>query len=62
MRVKHYSLHTEGTYVDWINRFIWHNGKRHSKDMGIIEIEAFLTYLAVAAESADKFQAVFLNC
>jgi len=47
MRVKHYSLRTEKTYVDWIKRFIWHNGKRHPKDMGAVEVEAFLTYLAV---------------
>lgn len=47
MRVKHYSLRTEKTYVDWIKRFIWHNDKRHPKDMGAVEVEAFLTYLAV---------------
>jgi integron integrase len=33
--------------VDWIKRFIWHHGKRHPKDMGAVEVEAFLTYLAV---------------
>jgi len=47
MRVKHYSLRTEKTYVDWIKRYIWHNDKRHPKDMGAIEVEAFLSYLAV---------------
>lgn len=47
MRVKHYSLRTEKTYVDWIKRYIWHHGKRHPKDMGVVEVEAFLTYLAV---------------
>jgi integron integrase len=47
MRVKHYSLRTEKTYVDWIKRFILHHGKRHPKDMGAAEVEAFLTYLAV---------------
>jgi hypothetical protein len=31
------------TYVDWIKRFIWHHGKRHPKDMGAVEVEAFLT-------------------
>jgi site-specific recombinase XerD len=47
MRVKHYSLRTEKTYVDWIKRYIWHHGKRHPKDMGVVEVEAFLTHLAV---------------
>ncbi len=47
MRIKHYSLRTEKTYVDWIKRFIWHHGKRHPKEMGAAEVEAFLTYLAI---------------
>jgi len=47
MRVKHYSLRTEKTYVDWIKRYIWHHGKRHPKEMGAAEVEAFLTHLAV---------------
>ena len=24
MRVKHYSLRTEKSYIDWIKRYIWH--------------------------------------
>jgi site-specific recombinase XerD len=47
LRVKHYSLRTEQVYVDWIKRFIWFHGKRHPKDMGAAEIEAFLSHLAV---------------
>ena len=47
MRVKHYSLRTEKSYIDWIKRYIWHHGKRHPKDMGVVEVEAFLTHLAV---------------
>jgi len=26
LRVKHYSIRTEESYVDWIRRFIWHAG------------------------------------
>ena len=47
MRVKHYSLRTEKSYTDWIKRYIWHFDKRHPKDMGAVEVEAFLTHLAV---------------
>lgn len=47
LRVKHYSMRTEKAYVDWIKRYIWHHGKRHPKDMGAVEVEAFLTHLAV---------------
>ncbi|TAN83598.1 MAG: integron integrase [Gallionella sp.] len=47
LRVKHYSLRTEKTYVDWIKRYIWFHGKRHPQEMGASEIEAFLSHLAV---------------
>ncbi|NOT12198.1 MAG: integron integrase [Methylococcaceae bacterium] len=47
MRLKHYSLRTEKSYVDWIKRYIRHHDKRHPKDMGAAEVEAFLTHLAV---------------
>jgi len=47
LRVKHYSIRTERTYVDWIKRFIWFHGKRHPKDMGVVEMEAFLSHLAM---------------
>lgn len=47
LRVKHYSLRTEKTYVDWIKRFIWFHGKRHPKEMSAPEVEAFLSHLAV---------------
>jgi integron integrase len=47
LRVKHYSLRTEKAYVDWIKRYIWFHGKRHPKEMGAHEVEAFLSNLAV---------------
>ncbi len=47
IRVRHMSLRTEAAYVDWVRRFILHHGKRHPKDMGAEEVEAFLTHLAV---------------
>ena len=52
LRVKHYSIRTEQAYVDWIKRFIRFHGKRHPKDMGAPEIEAFLTHLAVKGKVA----------
>jgi integron integrase len=56
MRVKHYSLRTEKTYIDWIKRYIWHFDKRHPKDMGAAEVEAFLTHLAVARNVSASTQ------
>ena len=56
MRVKHYSLRTEKSYIDWIKRYIWHFDKRHPKDMGAAEVEAFLTHLAVARNVSASTQ------
>lgn len=56
LRVKHYSLRTEKTYVDWIKRYIWHHGKRHPKDLGAAEVEDFLSHLAVARNVSASTQ------
>ena len=55
-RLLNYSIRTEQAYVDWIRRFILFHNKRHPKDMGGPEIEAFLTYLAVEGEVAASTQ------
>ena len=41
MRVKHYSLRTEKSYIDWIKRYIWHFDKTNPKDMGAEEGRLF---------------------
>jgi site-specific recombinase XerD len=56
VRLKHYSLRTEQAYLDWIKRFIRHHGKRHPREMGAAEVEAFLTHLAVAGRVAASTQ------
>jgi integron integrase len=45
LRLKHYSIRTEQSYISWIKRYILFHGKRHPCDMGKPEIEAFLTHL-----------------
>ncbi|MEO8158287.1 MAG: integron integrase [Betaproteobacteria bacterium] len=47
LRVKHYSIRTEQAYVEWVRRFVLFHGKRHPRDLGQAEVEAFLTNLAV---------------
>ena len=47
IRVKHYSLRTEQSYIYWVRKFIFFNKKCHPKDMGEQEVSAYLTYLAV---------------
>jgi integron integrase len=56
LRVKHYSLQTEKQYIQWVRRFIWFNGKRHPKDLGATEVEAFLTHLAVVGQVSASTQ------
>jgi len=46
LRVKHYSIRTEESYVDWIRRFIVFHRKRHPDQMGEEEIADFLSHLA----------------
>ena len=56
IRVRHYSRRTERAYVGWIRRFILFHDKRHPREMGAAEVEAFLTHLAVAADVAAGTQ------
>lgn len=56
IRVKHYSIRTETQYVQWTKRFILFHGKRHPRDMGQREIEAFLTHLAVEGSVSASTQ------
>jgi len=47
LRLLHYSIRTEETYIQWIKRFIFFHNKRHPKEMGEKEVRSFLTHLAV---------------
>jgi integron integrase len=47
LRARHYSLRTERVYLLWIRRFIYFHQLRHPAEMGEMEINAFLTHLAV---------------
>jgi len=61
IRLKHYSIRTEQAYLGWIRRFILFHHKRHPKEMGKAEIEAFLTHLAVQENVAASTQNQAMN-
>jgi integron integrase len=61
IRIKHLSRHTEKHYISWIHRFILFHGKRHPREMGEREIEAFLSYLAVQKDVSPGTQNQALN-
>jgi site-specific recombinase XerD len=56
LRVRHYSLRIEASYLQWIKRFILFHNKRHPLEMGVQEITAFLTHLAVNKHVAPPTQ------
>ena len=47
IRVRHHSRRTEEAYVHWIRRYIVFHGKKHPSTMGVEDVSAFLTWLAV---------------
>jgi integron integrase len=58
MRFHRLALRTEEAYLQWIKRYIFFHGKRHPKEMGEAEVQAFLTHLAadrlVAASTQNQ--------
>jgi integron integrase len=56
IRVKHYSMSTERTYIHWIKHYIVFHNKKHPIEMGKKEIEQFLTFLAVQKKVSPTTQ------
>jgi integron integrase len=56
IRLKHYSIRTEQSYVNWIKRYIFFHNVRHPDEMSAAEVEAFLTHLAVNEKVAASTQ------
>ena len=56
IRLKHYSVRTEETYVHWIRRFIHFHARRHPREMGAAEVTAFLNHLVKTRDVAAATQ------
>ena len=63
LRLHHYSIHTERSYVDWIKRYVQFHRMRCREDLadGERKIEAFLTDLAVRGKVAASTQNQAMN-
>jgi integron integrase len=61
IRLKHYSIRTEQTYLHWIKRYILFHAKRHPREMGAPELTAFLSHLAIKGNVAAATQNLALN-
>lgn len=56
IRLKHYSIRTEKVYCEWVKQFIRFHQYRHPAEMGAVEVEAFLTDLAVRRKVSASTQ------
>ena len=63
LRLHHYSIHTERSYVDWVVRYVRFHRMQSRADLYPAEpkIEAFLTHLAVEGRVAPATQNQALN-
>jgi integron integrase len=52
IRTRHLSIRTEEAYLYWVRAFVHFHGMRHPSDLGKLEVEAFLTWLAVEKQVA----------
>jgi integron integrase len=56
IRTRHLALRTEQAYLQWMRRYVNFHGRRHPREMGATEVEAFLTHLAVDAKVSASTQ------
>jgi integron integrase len=56
IRLKHYSIKTEKSYLPWIERYVVFHANRDPKEMGEREVEAFLSHLAVNLRVSSSTQ------
>ncbi len=61
MHSRYYSTKTIQAYLDWIKRFIIFHDMQHPSKLTSVEVEDFLTHLAVNKKVAAKTQALALN-
>lgn len=61
IKVKHYSPRTEETYIYWIRQYILFHNKRHPNEMGVPEVQAFLTHLAAGRNFSSSTQTQALS-
>ncbi|HEX5734456.1 MAG TPA: integron integrase [Blastocatellia bacterium] len=56
IRLRHYSIRTEESYLRWIKEYILFHGKRHPAHMGELEVAQFLSHLAVTRNVSPSTQ------
>ena len=56
IRLKHYSIRTEETYVNWIKRYILFHNKTHPSQLSEEHIRKYLSYLALERKVSASTQ------
>ena len=56
MRLRHLAFRTEQAYLQWIRRYVHFHQRRHPRDLGAADVEAFLTHLAVTRKVSASTQ------
>ncbi|MBK9927094.1 MAG: integron integrase [Anaerolineales bacterium] len=56
IRLKQYSPRTEKTYIHWVREYILFHNKRHPREMGVPEINQFITHLVVERNASASTQ------
>ena len=56
LQARHYARRTVKTYEQWLRRFLRFHQLRHPREMGSVEVNAFLTHLAVEGQVSASTQ------
>jgi integron integrase len=56
LRIKQYSPRTEKTYLHWAREYILFHHKRHPREMGVPEINQFITHLVIERKASASTQ------
>jgi site-specific recombinase XerD len=56
LRRNNYAYRTEQAYLSWIKRYVYFHNLQHPQDLSELDIEAFLTHLAVERQVAPSTQ------
>ena len=64
MRLRHFSRRTEAVYLAWVRRYVRYQRLRHPRELGALEVRAFLAWLAdtrqLSASSVNQALAALL--
>lgn len=61
LQARHYARRTVDTYEQWLRRFLLFHQRRHPREMGSEEVNAFLTHLAVELNVSASTQTQALS-